>query len=98
LIHPQPRQKYTNRPYQSLYSWKSGHVIGTIVSGVVALTIFGLYETFAPLKEPYLPVAVLQNYKFTAAAVWAAIAAMTFYAFGYAFYGPHILARLTSST
>ncbi|KAK6362477.1 hypothetical protein LTS17_012818 [Exophiala oligosperma] len=66
----------------NLYPWKSGHVIGTIVSGIVALTIFGLYESFVPLKEPYLPVALLQNYKFAAASVWASIAAMTFYAFG----------------
>lgn len=35
-------------PYQSLYPWKSGHVISTIVSGVAAFTIFGLYETFNP--------------------------------------------------
>lgn len=67
---------------QVLYPWASAYVLGTVISGAVCLVAFALYETFMPLEEPYLPVALLRNTQFTSCAVWCAIAAMTFYAFG----------------
>ena len=57
--------------------------MGTLISGFAALVAFGVYESLVSLKEPYLPVYLLQNIKFSSAAVWCAIAAMAFYAFGY---------------
>jgi hypothetical protein len=33
-------------------------VIGTLVSGFGLLTVFALYETFAPLKQPLTPTHV----------------------------------------
>lgn len=45
----------------SLYPWKSGHVIGTIVIGFLALVAFVLYECFMPLKEPLVPMHLFLN-------------------------------------
>jgi hypothetical protein len=45
----------------SLYPWKSGHVIGTIVAGSLSLIAFFLYETFMPLKEPLVPMHLFKN-------------------------------------
>jgi hypothetical protein len=36
----------------SLYPWKSGHVIGTIVAGSLGIVAFFLWEIYMPLKEP----------------------------------------------
>lgn len=36
-------------------------VIGTLVSGLVLLTIFALYETFMPLKQPLTPTRVFKR-------------------------------------
>jgi MFS family permease len=44
-----------------LYAWKSGHVIGTIVSGVLSLVAFFMWETFMPLKEPLVPMHLFKN-------------------------------------
>lgn len=67
---------------QVLYPWSSAYVLGTLLSGAVCLIAFALYESLVGLKEPYLPVELLKNFQFTSCAVWCAIAAMTFYAFG----------------
>ena len=46
----------------TLNPWKSAHVITTIVVGfLLLLVIFVLYETFAPLKEPLLPMRLFKN-------------------------------------
>jgi hypothetical protein len=44
-----------------LYPWKSVHVIATIVIGLLLLIAFALYETYMPLKEPLLPMHLLNN-------------------------------------
>ena len=54
-----------------------------MVSGGVCLVAFALYEYYVPLKEPYLPMDLLRNFQFTSCAIWCAIAAMIFYAFGW---------------
>ncbi|KUL87588.1 hypothetical protein ZTR_05842 [Talaromyces verruculosus] len=66
----------------SLYPWKSGYVLGTLLSGFVTLAVCVLYELYMPLEEPYLPLDLFKNIKYTSCVIWCAIAAMTFYAFG----------------
>ena len=45
----------------SLYPWKSARVIATIVIGCILLVIFFVYEAYAKLKEPLLPMSVFDN-------------------------------------
>ena len=41
--------------YTTVLPATSPRVIGTLVSGLVLLVVFALYETFAPLKQPLTP-------------------------------------------
>ncbi|CAG8898848.1 unnamed protein product [Penicillium egyptiacum] len=66
----------------SIYPWKSGQVLGTLLSGVVILAICIAYELKSSMKEPYLPIQFFKNVKYTSCVVWCAIEAMNFYAFG----------------
>lgn len=34
-----------------LHPWKSGHVIGTLISGALLIVAFFLWEAYAPLKQ-----------------------------------------------
>lgn len=43
------------------YPWKSGQVIGALVAGAVALIVFVVYECYAPVKEPLIPVHLFRN-------------------------------------
>jgi ATP/ADP translocase len=65
----------------SLYPWKSGHVIGTIVVGFLALIAFVLYETFMSLKEPFVPIHLFQNGPWVADVLVVALGASIYYAF-----------------
>jgi hypothetical protein len=65
----------------SLYPWKSGHVIGTIVIGFLALVAFVLYECFMPLKEPLVPMHLFLNIPWVADIALVALAASIYYAF-----------------
>ena len=50
----------------SVYPWRSGYVIGTIVAGGISLVAFVLYESIMPLKEPLVPMYLFRNIcKFT---------------------------------
>ncbi|KAJ5270830.1 hypothetical protein N7505_006588 [Penicillium chrysogenum] len=66
----------------SIYPWKSGQVLGTLLSGVAILAVCIAYELKSSLKEPYLPLQLFKNVKYTSCVVWCAIEAMNFYAFG----------------
>jgi DNA mismatch repair protein MutH len=37
------------------------HVISTLVTGIVCLIIFTLWEIYAPLKEPVVPMHLFKN-------------------------------------
>jgi hypothetical protein len=65
----------------SLHPWKSAHVIGTLVAGLLLLIAFGCYETFVPLKEPLLPVHLLNNRGLILAILLWSIGASVYYAF-----------------
>ena len=64
----------------SVYAWKSGHVIGTIVAGFVGLVIFVLYESFAKLKEPLVPMHLFRNRGWNAATILSGLGASVYYA------------------
>ncbi|KAJ6178953.1 hypothetical protein N7519_009414 [Penicillium mononematosum] len=66
----------------SIYPWKSGQVLGTLLSGVAILAVCIAYELKSSLEEPYLPLQLFKNVKYTSCVVWCAIEAMNFYAFG----------------
>lgn len=65
----------------NLYAWDSAHVIGTMVAGGVGLVAFGLWETFAPLREPLVPVHLFRNRGWNAATVLSGVGASMYYAF-----------------
>lgn len=44
-----------------VYPWKSAHVIATLVVGAFTLLAFALWETYANLEEPLLPVHLFKN-------------------------------------
>ncbi|KAI9696209.1 MAG: hypothetical protein M1836_005762 [Candelina mexicana] len=80
------------------YSWTSGHVLGTIITGVVAILAFAFYgiahdapledlivtlkqsvETFAPLKQTFLPLDLLKNRNYIAILVTSSVATMIYF-------------------
>ncbi|OAG09823.1 MFS general substrate transporter [Paraphaeosphaeria sporulosa] len=64
----------------SVYPWKSAHVISTMVVGGLVLIAFALWECFAPLKEPLLPMHLFKNVAWVVACVLLGIGAMIYYA------------------
>jgi MFS family permease len=51
---------------QGTYAWSSAHVVASLVVGVVTLIAFALYETYAPLQQPLLPVRLFKLRNITA--------------------------------
>jgi MFS family permease len=45
---------------EGIHTWKSAHVITSLVLGVLTLIGFALYETYMPLKQPLLPVKLFK--------------------------------------
>ncbi|CRG89117.1 putative transporter C3H1,06c [Talaromyces islandicus] len=66
----------------SLYPWVSGYVLGTLLSGFATLVACVIYELRTSIEEPYLPLELFKNIKYTSCVIWCSIEAMTFYAFG----------------
>jgi len=53
----------------SVYPWKSAHVISTMVIGGITIIAFALWEVYANLKEPLLPVHLFKNVEWVAACI-----------------------------
>jgi MFS family permease len=51
------------------YPWKSGAVIGAITGGGVVLVLFVLWELYAPIKEPLIPMHLFRSGRWVAATV-----------------------------
>jgi hypothetical protein len=49
-----------------LFPWSSAHVIATIVIGAVTMISFILWEIYAKLEEPLLPVRILRHGRWVA--------------------------------
>jgi hypothetical protein len=65
----------------SYYPWHSAHVIATIVVGFSALIAFVLYECFAPLKEPLVPMKLFLSVPWVADILVVAFGASVYFAF-----------------
>ncbi|CAK7231869.1 hypothetical protein SBRCBS47491_008075 [Sporothrix bragantina] len=64
----------------TVYPWKSGYVIGTLVAGAVGLILLGFWATFARLKEPLVPIKYFKNRRWSAAVVVSGLGASMYYA------------------
>lgn len=67
------------------YPWKSGHVIGTLVAGALALIVFVFWEIYAKLDEPLVPMQLLRSVPWAAAVVLSGIGASLYYALAIVF-------------
>ncbi|KAF1840697.1 MFS general substrate transporter [Cucurbitaria berberidis CBS 394.84] len=65
----------------SLYPWKSAAVISAIIIGFVVLVAFVLWEIYAPIKEPLIPMHLFLNGRWVAAVVLLGSGAGVYYAF-----------------
>jgi hypothetical protein len=65
----------------SYYPWNSAHVIATIVVGFLTLVVFILYECFAPLKEPLVPMKLFLSIPWVADILVVAFGASVYFAF-----------------
>jgi hypothetical protein len=51
------------------YPWKSAHVIATMVVGAIILVVFVLWESYANLKEPLLPIHLFKSFAWCASCI-----------------------------
>ena len=65
----------------SVYPWKSGAVISAIIVGFAVLGIFVLWEIYGPLKQPFMPMRLFLNGRWSAATVLLGLGAGVYYAF-----------------
>ncbi|KAJ4354329.1 uncharacterized protein N0V89_006064 [Didymosphaeria variabile] len=78
----------------TLHSWASANVIATILVGFACLAGFFLYESYARLKEPLLPVHLLRNVPWDVTVLLWALGAAVYYAL--AIIWPSMVATLYS--
>jgi MFS family permease len=78
----------------NVYAWSSAYVIATIVTGLVALVAFVLYECYVDLKEPLVPMHIFSNYSWNASVILTGLGASVYYAF--AIVWPSMVAVLVS--
>lgn len=64
----------------TVYPWRSAHVIATIVCGFSGLVVFVLWECYATLKEPLVPMHLFRNNAWNAATVLSGLGASVYYA------------------
>ncbi|CAH0030520.1 unnamed protein product [Clonostachys rhizophaga] len=76
----------------NVYAWSSPYVIGTIVAGCVGLVAFVLWESFANLKEPLVPMHLFKNGPWNAATILSGLGASVYYAL--AIVWPNMIAKL----
>ncbi|KXJ88998.1 fungal trichothecene efflux pump [Microdochium bolleyi] len=65
----------------TVYAWNSSYVIATIVVGLVTLVVFVLWEKYAKLKEPLVPMNLFGNYSWNASVILTGLGASSYYAF-----------------
>lgn len=64
-----------------VYPWKSAATISSIVIGFVVMVLFVLWEIYAPLKEPLIPMHLFKNVPWAVACVLLGLGAGVYYAF-----------------
>ncbi|KAL2754806.1 hypothetical protein ACRALDRAFT_1082471 [Sodiomyces alcalophilus JCM 7366] len=65
----------------TVYPWASAGTIATIVIGFVILVVFVLWEIYAPIKEPLVPMHLFKNTEWVASIVVLGVGAGVYYAF-----------------
>lgn len=65
----------------TMHPWDSASVIATIVVGGVALIVFGIWEVYANLSEPLVPVRILKNFQWFSIVMVLSISVTVYYAF-----------------
>lgn len=82
------------------YPWASGHVLGTLIVGLLTLVAFGFYEGLFAHKVskgvPIMPPRIFKNIEYTAIVICAAIGAMVYYALTILW--PTILSQYTTDS
>ncbi|CAK7219829.1 hypothetical protein SBRCBS47491_003983 [Sporothrix bragantina] len=63
----------------SVYPWKSAAVICAIVIGAGLLIIFGFWETYAPLREPLVPMHIVRDLKWVCNSAVLGLGASAYY-------------------
>lgn len=53
----------------TVYPWKSAATITSIVGGFIVMVLFALWEVYAPLKEPLVPIYLFKNVQWVVACV-----------------------------
>ena len=64
-----------------VYPWKSAATICSIVIGGLTLAAFVLWEIYAPLREPLVPMHLFRSMKWVASVVLLGLGAAVYYAF-----------------
>ncbi|KAF2120376.1 fungal trichothecene efflux pump [Lophiotrema nucula] len=64
----------------SVYPWKSAHVIATMVIGGIITIVFVLWECYANLEEPLLPIHLFKNFAWVVACILLGLGASIYYA------------------
>jgi MFS family permease len=65
----------------AVYPWKSAAVISAIVLGFATMVAFVLYECYAHIKEPLIPMHLFKNGRWVSAVVLLGLGAGVYYAF-----------------
>ncbi|KAF2403745.1 MFS general substrate transporter [Trichodelitschia bisporula] len=65
----------------ALYAWNSAAVISSLVIGFFILVLFVLWEIYAPLKEPLVPMHLFKSGRWVAAVILLGLGAGVYYAF-----------------
>ncbi|CAK7242789.1 MAG: hypothetical protein STHCBS139747_004291 [Sporothrix thermara] len=65
----------------TVYPWRSAGTIAAIVLGALTLAVFVLWEVYAPLREPLVPMHLFRNVEWVAASVLLGLGAGVYYAF-----------------
>ncbi|OIW22509.1 MFS general substrate transporter [Coniochaeta ligniaria NRRL 30616] len=65
----------------AVYPWNSAATISAIVIGFALLVAFALWEIYAPLKEPLVPVHLFKNLEWTVSVLLMSLGASIYYGF-----------------
>jgi hypothetical protein len=64
-----------------IYPWRSTAVISSITLGALGLIGFVLWEIYAPLREPLIPMYLFTNFEWTTSVILLGLGAGVYYAF-----------------
>ena len=62
------------------YSWRSGHVLGTLFAGFGTLVGFCFYEAYAGHQYPLIPMRLFKSVHYNANVICASLGGVVYYA------------------